>query len=130
MINLLHAKVEQESWESIAIDIARDGEKNDRGEFEQAVQALKNITADRTAASAAKEISEKWTTSDIEDIRNDADLKKLKALKRYPTMNDLDVLKQTVALLEKPSIDTFLKNEKINADLTEAKAEIKRRETA
>lgn len=106
-------KIADPRWVSITKDIARDGDSNDRGELELAIQAFKNIEKDRLAEQAATAINENWGQKSTDPLlKNDAQFDELMKLERYPQLVTPDQIKNaTIDLFEKPNIDKFLKDE-------------------
>ena len=105
---ILSKQLQDSRWASIAIDIAQEGDAEDRGEFEAAKQALLNIKANVPAKKAAQAIAGRWEASTNAEIKNEASTSALLALKRYPNMDANTIHEETRNVLRKPDINKLI----------------------
>lgn len=111
----LLSKVQPGKWKTITIDIARDGDANNRGEFEAAKQAFLNISLKGNAKEAADWIEKTWKADfGLEATAGDKDNPApgtLMSLPRYPNMDKNQIHNSAVDLFEKTEIANFLHGE-------------------
>lgn len=104
-------------WKTITIEIAIEGNKNNRADFELAKQTFLHIKDENEALLAAQAIEKKWM--DFWGLEATAGTKARKGtlmnLIRYPLMTKEDAKKATIELFYNNLIKQFLDEQNLEA---------------
>jgi len=116
----LSAALNSTHWKVIVRDIARDGDAQDRQEFEAARQAFLHIKDENEAQAAAQYIEQKWKPHFGIDatVGDKTQIGSLMSLIRYPLMTKEQAKIATIQILKNTKVEQLLNQEGFKVDIS------------